>query len=139
MDTIVSSNEISKDILHDWVERETRALDVVASWESLCSTYRVLEFSDPLNDSVRLEEFKWIIKQMNAFLTRQKKALIQCKDQDAMMVMLSKSLTPDGKVNLDSRKALAFQKLRQQWVMQMMSALEQVMETEGESDNGWSD
>lgn len=135
-------DSVSKDPLHDWVEIETRALDVVASWESLCDTYRALEFSDPLSDTVRLEEFKWIIKQMNQFLARQRKKLLSCRNSDAMMEALSTSFTPEGKVNIDQRKALAFQKLRQRWITSMMARLNQLtieLNEMEESENGWTD
>lgn len=143
MDT--DSNGIEKDVLHDWVEQETRPLDIVASWESLCDTYRALEFSDPLSDTARLEEFKWIIKQMNAFLTRQRKKLMSCTSTSAMREALMASFTPEGKVNIDGRKALAFQKLRQRWISQMLSMMVQLMqeiqeakEMEEGNQSGWT-
>ena len=45
---MASSNHepIEKSLLHDWVENETRALDVVASWETLCEVYNSLDFKD---------------------------------------------------------------------------------------------
>lgn len=135
-------NEVIKDPLHDWVEQETRALDVVASWESLCDTYRALEFSDPLSDTVRLEEFKWIIKQMNQFLARQRKKLLSCRTSEAMMEVLTMSFTPEGKVNIDQRKALAFQKLKQRWIVTMMARLKQLtieLKEMEESEDGWTD
>lgn len=133
------SSEIEASTLHDWVDAETRYIDVVASWESLCETYRVLEFTDPLSDTVKLEEFKWIIKQMNAFLARQRKKLLTCQDIPSMQDSLRKSFTPEGKVNIDGRRALAYQKLRQRWIVQMLAELEQMKEQEEDSDNGWTD
>lgn len=139
MDTALS-NEVEKDVLHDWVEQETRALDVVASWETLCDVYRALEFSDPLSDTVRLEEFKWIIKEMNKFLTRMRSKLMLCKDSKTMVDVLTMSFTPTGKVNIDNRRALAYQKLRQRWINIMIQTL--MMKKEEEQDgsrDGWTD
>ena len=56
--------------VRDWVEEETRHIDVVASWESLCDTYEALRFSDPMTDAERLDEFKWVVQQMNVFLSK---------------------------------------------------------------------
>lgn len=120
----------TKDLLHDWVDEETRHLDVVASWESLCETYRALEFGDPLSDTVRLEEFKWIIKQMNAFLTRIRSQLMSCKDAEAVLEVLKDNVVPTGKVQIEGRRSLAFQKLRQRWVVSMMRAATEMTETE---------
>lgn len=132
------SSEIIKSQLHDLVEQETHALDLVASWETLCEVYRVLEFSDPLSDSVRLEEFKWIIREMNKFLTRMRNKLMTCKDIDATITMLTESFVPAGKVTVDSRKALAFQKLRQQWITRFLMTMNQ-LESGKEEDYGWTD
>lgn len=127
---------ITKDLLHDWVEDQTRQLDVVASWESLCDTYSVLQFSDPLSDTVRLEEFKWIIKEMNKFLTRMRSKLRICRDPDSMMMALEETFTPNGKVQIEGRRSLAYQKLRQRWILQMLSQLEQMSIMNEEENHG---
>lgn len=116
--------------IRDWVDEETRHIDVVASWESLCDTYETLRFSDPLSDAERLEEFKWIVQQMNVFLTKMRKKLLSCKDQDAMMEMLGASFTPAGKVDLSGRKPLVYQKLRQQWIRTTMARLRTMTQME---------
>jgi hypothetical protein len=126
--------------LRDWVEEETRHIDVVASWESLCDTYDALRFSDPLSDAERLEEYRWIVQQMNSFLTKMRTRLLPCKDMEAMAAALEDSLVPSGKMELGSRKALVYQKLRQQWVMtelaRLRTALAQEIEMEEDPD-GW--
>ncbi len=127
---------VTKDLLHDWVDEETTHLDVVASWESLCETYRVLEFTDPLSDTVKLEEFKWIIKQMNAFLTRIRSPLMSCKDAGAALRVLKDNLVPTGKVQIEGRRSLAFQKLRQRWVVGMMRTATEMMEMEEDYGSG---
>lgn len=134
------------DLLHDWIDAETRPLDVVASWESLCDAYRALEFSDPISDTVRLEEFKWIIKEMNKFLTRMRTKLMPCREIDDAIQALLESFTPTGKVTIEGRRSLAYQKLRQRWITQAINQLSQMnqemMEAmmamqEGEA-HGWS-
>lgn len=131
------SSDMEKDLLHDWVEEETRQLDVVASWESLCDTYRALEFSDPLSDTVKLEEFKWIIREMNKFLTRMRSKLMSCKDLAATMDLLEGSFVPTGKVNIDGRRSLAYQKLRQRWVTRMLMMAREI-ETKEVEDDGYA-
>lgn len=114
---------IDKTSIHDWVDLETRHIDVVASWENLCSTYDALRFSDPLSDVERLEEYKWITHNMNKFLTKIKNKLLTCINEEAMIEVLQRSLTPTGKVELGTRQALAYQKLRQQWIMSAITKL----------------
>lgn len=112
----------------DLVDQETRHIDVVASWENLNDTYDTLRFSDDLADDERLEEYKWIVQQMNAFLSKMRAKLLSCKDEDAMTELLSASVIPQGKVNLSTRRALVYQKLRQQWVRMMAMKLNMMKE-----------
>lgn len=127
--------------IRDWVDEETRHIDVVASWESMCDTYETLKFSDPLTDAERLEEFRWIVQQMNSFLSKIRTRMLSCKDYEAMVEMLRKTYIPAGKVELSTRKALVYQKLRQQWIGMEVMKLQTMMmeETDGpqESEDGW--
>lgn len=131
---------LSKTPLHDFIQDQTAPLDLVASWETLCDVYHTLEFSDPIGDTVRLEEFKWIIKEMNKFLTRMRNKLMSCVDKDAVKTVLEESFHPTGKIAVDSRKSLAYQKLRQKWIsMILMIVSDETYINEEESEDGWTD
>lgn len=137
-----SSNfAIEKSELHDWVEGECRALDVVASWETLCDVYRALEFSDTISDAIRMEEFKWIIAEMNKHLSRARKKLLTCTDPESMVEVLNQMFTTD--TNVTNRMSLTYHKLRQMWVSQMITKLNSIMERMKEEENGepdfWND
>ena len=122
--------------LHDWVDAETRHVDVVASWESLCDTYDSLRFADQLSDAERLEEYRWIVQQMNSFLSKIRTKLMTCKDTEAMMDLLNVTYTPANQADLKTRKALVYQKLRQQWVKMAMTSLHMMMQEEQEERDG---
>lgn len=129
MASMDSSNlNVEKNALHDWVENECRALDVVASWETLCDVYRTLEFNDPLSDAMRMEEFKWIISEMNKHLSRARRKLLSCADPESMREALTKMfVSTEAKVS--NRMDLTYHKLRQMWVSQMIARLDAMMET----------
>lgn len=134
-----SNLAIEKDALHDWVENETRALDVVASWETLCDVYRTLEFNDPLSDAMRMEEFKWIIGEMNKHLSRARSRLLTCTDPESMKEALSKMFTSEQAKVLD-RRSLTYHKLRQMWVSQMIANLNTMVEANRkETEDGGTD
>ena len=122
----------------DWVEEETRHIDVVASWESLCDTYEALRFSDPMTDAERLDEFKWVVQQMNVFLSKTRAKLLSCKDMEAMVEVLGLSFTPSGKTDLSARRSLVYQKLKQQWVRTEIARIRTMMvqDMETEEPNG---
>ena len=109
--------------IHDWIDSETTQLDVVASWDSLNDTYQVLSFADRISDQARIEEYKWIIKEMNKHLTRARKKLLSCRDLDAMEEVLQ-SMYQDGDATLSSRQSVAYRKLKQRWVSQMLWQLQ---------------
>ena len=135
-----SSKAIEKDELHDWVKNETRALDVVASWETLCDVYRTLEFNDPINDAMKLEEFKWIIENMNRHLTSARKKLLSCPDPESMKETLSKMFISE-QAKVSDRRSLTYHKLRQMWVSRMIATLDTMM-TREEIEDGrdyWND
>lgn len=124
--------------VREWIDDETRHIDVVASWENLCDTYDALRFTDKLSDADRLEEFKWIVQQMNSFLTKMRTKLLSCKDVEAMVDALKASYTPAGKIDLSARRALVYQKLRQRWMGTMIGKMTMVMEQmETEEEDGW--
>lgn len=135
-----SSNlDIEKDALHDWIENECRALDVVASWETLCDVYRTLEFNDPLSDAIKMEEFKWIIAEMNKHLKRARNKLLTCKDPDSMRETLSKMFVSTGST-VTNRMDLTYHKLRQMWVSRMIAQLDMMVETtKEEQEDGRTD
>ena len=110
------SNEAA--IIEQWVEHETRHLDLVASWETLCSVYDVLRFIDPISDKDRLIEFKWIITEINKFLTRVRNKTATMHSINAVVDFLKKNANSQPQVDIKTRESLALNKLRQQWVMQ---------------------
>jgi len=135
-----SSNlDIEKEALHDWIENECRALDVVASWETLCDVYRTLEFNDPLSDAIKMEEFKWIIAEMNKHLKRARNKLLTCKDPDSMRETLSRMFVSTGST-VTNRMDLTYHKLRQMWVSRMIAQLDMMVETtKEEQEDGRTD
>ena len=135
-----SSNlDIEKDALPDCIENEGRPLDVVASWEPLCDVYRTLEFNDPLSDAIKMEEFKWIIAEMNKHLKRARNKLLTCKDPDSMRETLSRMFVSTGST-VTNRMDLTYHKLRQMWVSRMIAQLDMMMEmTKEEQEDGRTD
>lgn len=139
----MNEQDLSKDKLHDWIYYRTKHLDVVASWDVLCNTYDDLRFTDQLADATRLEEFKWIIAELNKFLTRMRKEMMKCKDEQSTREYLVRNVKPTGQVNLAERKNLAFQKFRQQWIVLAIRELELMISEnqmyQEDTNNGWTD
>ena len=132
----MSRQESGTDVLKH-IDEATQHIDVVASWESLNETYDSLRLTDQLSDAERLEEYKWIVQQMNSFLSKTRTKLLSCKDTNAMIEVLGNSMIPAGKVELSTRRALVYQKLRQQWMKAEIMILMEMNEKEEEEQDGW--
>jgi len=111
----------------EWITNETRSLDIVASWETLCNVYKILEFTDDISDMAKLEEFKWIIREMNKHLTRARKKLLSTQREEDLEETLRSMYTPSGQTTISSRRDLAYHKLRQRWIDQMIINLNMMM------------
>lgn len=129
---------LSTSQIQDYIDQNTLPLDLVASWETLCEVYDALRFTDELTDSMRLEEYKWIIHQMNTFLKNIRKQLINKQDYEVILMELeNKMATPDTKFS-EGRKSLVYQKLRQRWIINTRRQLmEMIQHNEMEESNGW--
>lgn len=131
--------DLTTNDLHALIDSTTLPLDLVASWETLCDTYDTLRFSDDLTDTQRLEEYKWIIHQMNKFLTGIRKKLLTSQSHEAALDLLRNTMIPKGDPNITDRKAFVYQKLRQQWILtesQMIYEMQMTMQNQvkGELD-----
>ena len=127
----------SEDLLTKWVIEQTRHLDLVASWETLLDVYATLGFTDPINDNSRLDEFKWIIRETNKFLTRLRNGLNKAKDFEAARDYLSEQYLASSQTSITTRQMLAYHKLKQRWTAQAINYLSEaipVLDTEGEED-----
>lgn len=114
MDSLLSDEQLA------WIDGHTEHIDLVQSWESICNTYQFMQFTDEISDSTRIEEIKWIVKEINRFLTSMRKSLMKCQDMTGVQETLRKNFVPSGERNLDSRKQLVYQKYRQTWIEQML-------------------
>lgn len=127
-----------KRYLDAWVDRATRHIDLIASWERLVDIYNQLSFVDSLTDQVRIEEFGCVIRETNKFLSRMRKSLSEVRSIEDAIAVLTSSYYPGRNVTVDTRQAIAFQKLKQQWITQgvaeLQAAIDMINETEDENE-----
>lgn len=121
--------------LHNWAFANTQHRDLVASWEELLVVYDNLRFTDPVSDELRMIEFKDIIGEVNKFLTKTRKALLDVQSVDAALGYLQSVAFIKDSTQIKTRKALAYQKLKQQWIFSAIAFLESVNEIGGEEDD----
>ena len=110
-------------ILAEWAEIECRHIDLIASWETLMSVYDALGFIGPDTDDAKLAEFKQIITEMNKFLTRMKNGLSNASTAETAVEYLLSNLYSTEMVKIKNRPGIAYNKLKQQWVMHSIDVL----------------
>lgn len=130
-----------KELLENWISNNTTHIDFVASWEELLNIYDVLRFTEDLSDQNRMEEFKWIIAEMNKFLTRMNTSMNGASDIISVIKVLQKHMNSQQPQNINTRKSLAYNKLKQRWVVQSINEMKQLWkslydEPEGEEEDG---
>lgn len=124
--------------LNSWIDRSTQHIDMIASWERLVSIYDQLSFIDALTDQDRMGEFGDIVREVNRFLSKMRKKLGTAKDIESAIDLLSDSYSVGRNVTINTRQAIAFQKLKQQWIAQGIAELraaEEMMAEDSEDDN----
>lgn len=104
--------------IREWVDANCRHLDLVASWETLLGIYDTLRFIDPINDEIRMNEFRDIIQEINKFLTRMRRGLLGVSDYQGAIDFLALHVDTKDPSSIKTRSSLAYNKLRQGWVMQ---------------------
>lgn len=110
-------------VLAEWAEKECRHLDLIASWEVLLSVYDMLGFIGPDTDDERLSEFKIVIGETNKFLTRMRKGLTSATDIDSAVEFLHRHVNTADMNAVQTRSAIAYNKLKQRWIGQSISVL----------------
>ena len=126
-------------ILAEWAERECRHLDLIASWETLLSVYETLGFQGPESDDMRLTEFKTIITEINKFLTRMKNGLARTRDIEDAIEFLTGHVNTADMTGVNSRSSIAYNKLRQRWILQSISTLLEAQQAAAAASEGERD
>lgn len=124
--------------ISNWAEAQCRHIDVVASWETLTEVYDQMRFNDPMSDEQRVIEYRWVIGEVNKFLTRQRKVLHSCKNFEAAIEKLQDAMIPEGKVKLDMRQQIVYHKLRQRWLTMAIQVMRSMQIDEMEETDGWN-
>ena len=118
--------------LDDWVDQQTQQIDLIASWEVLISVYSEMGFTDRMDDTTRIAEFKSVIQEMNKFMTRTRKGFGSVGDIEDAIDYLKTLIDTQGSVA--SRQSLVYQKLRQRWVLAAVRELVDILEKEEEAE-----
>lgn len=119
--------------LDEWIDRQTQQIDLIASWEVLISVYQEMGFTDRMDDTTRIAEFKGVIQEMNKFMTRTRKGLGSARDTEGAVDYLKTLVDTQGSVA--SRQSLVYQKLRQRWVLSAIRELMESLEKEAEQES----
>ena len=112
------------------VDRLCQPINLIESWENLCDAYETLRFVDQLDDATRLDEFQYIVRELNRTMGTIRNALVSCDDLEDAMQWLIDHRDPKGNVKIESRKHVAYQAFRSRWFANAISSVAWLLENE---------
>lgn len=106
-------------------------------WANIDGYYQNM-FHDDISDEQRIDEYKYIVQQLNKYISKRKEELIKLDSMEDMagqvIVWLGESSQYGG-----SRKELVYNFLRDAWLREVLSALSTMLEQVEEQDEEWED
>lgn len=95
--------------------------DFQSMWFALNGKYKALDFQDDISDSVRIQEYKWIVQQFRKYISSHKEdILFDCQDGNEMLECIGNLLGNAAEYG-DERKVIAYNFIRDDWLMELQN------------------
>lgn len=122
---------------------------LISRWTTLDSVYKLLHFNYP-DDQTRVDEYIWIVHQLNKFISRQETSLGKClpKLEDVLNKLnqvIENGVCEIKEGNQSSRAQIVYYYLRDDWLIGTKNLINQAIQKEKEErledgstdDTGW--
>lgn len=93
--------------------------DFQAMWFTLNSKYQALGFHDNIADSIRINEYKYIVQQLRKYMTGKKDTILHDCSTPEEMVDVINHLIGNGSEYADERKEVVYNFIRDDWLMEI--------------------
>lgn len=104
--------------------------DFQSMWFALNAKYEALAFKDDISDSIRIQEYKYIVQQFRKFISGQHDVFMGCVSADEMLQLIDNILTNATEYGKE-RKEIAYNFVRDDWLYELQNYIMQVMYDEG--------
>ena len=99
-------------------------------WFTLNAKYEALAFKDDISDSIRIQEYKYIVQQFRKFISSQHDAFMECVSADEMLQLIDSILVNAAEYGKE-RKEIAYNFVRDDWLYELQNYIMQVMYDNG--------
>ena len=119
--TIVRANTDQLEVL----ERAFFMPNLIGYWPDIQQRYKMMGFTDQLTDKEKIEEYDYITKQLNKYLSaHHDEVLSKCDSDLSMMLGVIKNLLDKAPTVTKDRKSLVYMAMRDDWLIGMYNLLE---------------
>jgi len=111
--------------------------DILGYWHDIKCRYESMGFTDRLSDKDRIEEYDYITRQMNKYISSHQKAVLADDDLVRMLAEAS-DMHAHAPFEGRERRQLVYFSMRDDWLRMLMGLIGQMMDDhEMEEDDGW--
>ena len=104
--------------------------DFQSMWFALNAKYEALAFKDDISDSIRIQEYKYIVQQFRKFISGQHEAIMECVSAEEMLQLIDTMLSNAAEYGKE-RKEIVYNFVRDDWLYEVQNYIMQVMYEEG--------
>lgn len=104
--------------------------DFQSMWFALNAKYEALAFKDDISDSIRIQEYKYIVQQFRKFISGQHDAIMECVSAEEMLNLIGAMLAQATEYGKE-RKEIVYNFVRDDWLYEMQNYIMRTMYEEG--------
>ena len=110
------------------VESQFRLTDFRTMFDILNSLYEAMKFHDDLSDAERIAEYKYVTQQLRKYISGRQVAILDCGSDLDKMLLTVESWLSDAPEYGDDRKTLAYNFLRDEWILETYNMVKYLIE-----------
>lgn len=107
--------------------------DFQGMWYGINAKYKALDFKDNISDSIRIQEYKYIVHQFRRYIANKREAIMSCESAEDMIMMLN-SMYDNSDEYGEERKVVVYNFLRDDWIMEVIGYIQQFLYEQAENE-----
>lgn len=120
----ISMMELKQELEGAFVQRDFQSM-----WFLLNAKYEAMAFKDNIADSIRIQEYKYIVQQYRKFISGQRDAFMECTTVEEMLQLIDNLLMNAAEYGKE-RKELVYNFVRDDWLYGLQNFIIQIMQGE---------
>ena len=122
------------------IERAFYMPNILGYWGDIQARYNMMGFTDKLTDKDKIEEYDYITRQLNKYISSHKVQITKSNDLDTMLAVVEE-LHSKAPFEAKERKTLVYMAMRDSWLEGLYTLIgnmiPEVDKTNEEDNDGW--